>query len=90
MCVLYFSTSFTLLCITMVARAAAAALAQDVFHLQAVGAKGLEHGVVQRQKEARAARVSLPPGPASQLAVDAARLVALRAQHHQAPELADL
>lgn len=61
-----------------------------VFYLQAVSSKGFEHGVVQRQKEARAARVSLPPRPASQLAVDAARLVALRAQDQQAPELADL
>jgi hypothetical protein len=53
-------------------------------HLEAVSPKGFEHGVIQRQKEARATWVSLPARPTAELPVDATRLVALGAQHHQA------
>ncbi len=56
------------------------------------GARGEEAHqlVLEREEEAALARVALAAGPAPELVVDAAGLVALGAEHVQAAELADL
>ena len=43
--------------------------------------------VLEREVEARRSRVALPPGPASELAVDAPRLVALGAEDVEPTEV---
>ena len=51
--------------------------------LQALAGEDLEQRILEREEEARAARVALAAGAAAQLVVDAARLVALGADDVQ-------
>ena len=65
--------------------------AQEVHDRSDALAVEANHQVVaQRQVEPRLARVALTTGSATQLVVDATRLVALGAEHVQAAELDDL
>jgi hypothetical protein len=58
--------------------------------LDRAGTEAAHQLVLQRQVEARLARVALPAGAAAQLVVDPARLVPLGAEHVEAPGVDDL
>ena len=57
--------------------------------MNALLAEQAQKVVLEREVEARLARVALPPGAAAQLVVDAPRLVTLGADDAQSPEHAD-